>query len=300
MNDLYDAIVPTLHRWQQRGHRVAIATLIDIQGGSPRPVGAQMLLSDSGERYGAISSGCVEADILLAAQQVLNSGESKTYDYGAGSPYLDLTLPCGSAIKIVIAMAPSASAIATAYQAHIQRLPVTLSLHLPSGQWLTENTPHTAHSDVFHCHYAPAKQLLVIGRNPLLNHVVQLASATGLSVKSYTPDSQQFAHAEHLNKPEDFKCPALDNYSAALVLFHDHDWEPPILSQLLDSNAGFIGVLGSRNSHRVRLDALAAMGWSETDCRRLHSPAGLISGTRHPQHIALSMIAQVIQQLTAD
>jgi xanthine dehydrogenase accessory factor len=335
MNDQYDNLLPVLRDWLNAGKKVAIATLIEISGGSPRPVGAQLLVNDEGSYLGAISSGCVEADIVLAASEVIKTGDSRHYNYGANSPFMDLTLPCGSSIKIIVNMAPPIAVVTRLCEQLSHRKTASITLDLSSGQWIAEGMhpidnkgfkpknndqglfarPDSKISDskswaskkrayqvntsqYFVCNYLPAKRLIAVGKGVILTHVIEMAVASGLEVLSYSPDYLENTVSKTvLNKAEDFNAGLLDSNTAVLVLFHDHDWEPIIFKKLLKSNASYIGALGSLKSHQQRIDSLQALGCSVEDCKKITSPAGLIHGTRHPQHIALSMVAQAVNEL---
>ena len=79
----------------------ALATIVGLSGGGPRPVGTQMLLA-GGEVTGFLSGGCLEADVAGHAQAVLASGEPVRLTYGEGSPWPDIRLMCGARIDILV------------------------------------------------------------------------------------------------------------------------------------------------------------------------------------------------------
>jgi xanthine dehydrogenase accessory factor len=85
--------------------RVALATLVDVQGSSYRRPGARLLVTASGKTAGGISAGCLEADVILRAQAVLQTGKPicVTYDAVADSDLLlGLGMGCGGTLRIVI------------------------------------------------------------------------------------------------------------------------------------------------------------------------------------------------------
>ncbi len=296
-NDQYDNLLWPLLNWLQAGKKVAIATLISISGGSPRPVGAQLLVTEN-DCIGAISSGCVEADIILAAREVIASEQVRQQQYGAGSPYIDLTLPCGSSISVVLSLAPSLEQVAMLCDHHTMRREARLTLDITSGQWLEYNDQHAADEKYFICRYQVAKRLVVIGKGAILAHVEQIAASSGLEVICYSPDyTVDSANKVAMANTQDFNPVALDSATAVLLLFHDHDWEAPVLKQILVTDVCYIGAIGSLNSHYHRVNELRASGFTDTQCAKITSPAGLIKGTRHPQHIALSMVAEALQKL---
>ena len=52
-------ILDDVGRWQERGEKVAIATVVATRRSAPRPVGSKLAISESGELAGSVSGGCV-------------------------------------------------------------------------------------------------------------------------------------------------------------------------------------------------------------------------------------------------
>ncbi len=78
------------------------------------------------------------------------------------------------------------------------------------------------------------------------------------------------------------------------MLFHDNEWEGPILQNLLSSDCFYIGALGSQRSHKLRRDWLAAHGVSQEEISHIKGPIGLDIGSRAPPEIAISILAEII------
>jgi xanthine dehydrogenase accessory factor len=79
-----------------------------------------------------------------------------------------------------------------------------------------------------------------------------------------------------------------------LVFTHDPKFDEPALIAALDSGAGYIGALGSRVTHRERLQRLRERGVAETQLERIAAPCGLDIGARTPAETAISILAEVI------
>jgi xanthine dehydrogenase accessory factor len=86
----------------------------------------------------------------------------------------------------------------------------------------------------------------------------------------------------------------VDARTAICVLTHDPKFDVPVLEVALTTDAGYIGVMGSRRTHEDRLDRLRAVGVSEEQLARLRSPIGLDLGARTPQETAVSIAAELV------
>ncbi len=89
-------LLPDIDRWRSRGEKVALATVVATRRSSPRPVGSKLAVSESGELAGSVSGGCVESDVVLAAQDVLTSGTPRLLTYGITD---DMALDVGLAVR---------------------------------------------------------------------------------------------------------------------------------------------------------------------------------------------------------
>jgi xanthine dehydrogenase accessory factor len=96
-------IIDTVDRWHREGKQVAVATVVNVWGSAPRPVGSRMAISSSGEMEGSVSGGCVEAAVFDAAQRVLDSGEPALLTYGVSDEQAwAVGLSCGGNIEIFL------------------------------------------------------------------------------------------------------------------------------------------------------------------------------------------------------
>jgi len=108
---------------------------------------------------------------------------------------------------------------------------------------------------------------------------------------------ERFADVDELviEHPEDYLGRTRFNENCAVVvLTHEPRYDEPVLKAALGTMAGYVGAIGSRATHRARLDRLRAQGVSEEALARIHSPIGLDIGSQAPEEIALAIIAEIV------
>jgi xanthine/CO dehydrogenase XdhC/CoxF family maturation factor len=87
--------------WLDEGHRVAIATVVETWGSSPRPRGSQLAVRDDGLFVGSVSGGCVEGKVVEAAREVLAGGPPRLLEFGVSNEEAwEVGLACGGTVRI--------------------------------------------------------------------------------------------------------------------------------------------------------------------------------------------------------
>ncbi|TPG31972.1 XdhC family protein [Mycolicibacterium hodleri] len=88
---------------------------------------------------------------------------------------------------------------------------------------------------------------------------------------------------------------AIDARTVICVLTHDPKFDVPVLAVALRlPRIGYVGAMGSRQTHLDRLDRLREVGLTDSETRRLSSPIGLDLGARTPEETAVSIVAEII------
>jgi len=96
-------IVDNVEEWRRQSKRVAVATVIATRRSAPRPVGAKLAVSESGEMCGSVSGGCVENDVVVRAREVIETGQPALLTYGiSDDEALGIGLPCGGEIDVFV------------------------------------------------------------------------------------------------------------------------------------------------------------------------------------------------------
>ncbi len=257
-----------------------------------RGPGALMAIDGRGNTAGYISNCCVDGDIAARAIAAMKTGENAALRYGEGSPFKDIVLPCGGSIDVLIVAHSDIQAVQTLSASLRARESLRVYASVKAGLSLSAVAG-------FSYDFKPKLRLQVAGRGAAMTALALQAAAAGIDVFAASPEQDDLNALSEINAtlltPDTPAFAPADAHTAVAVMFHDHDWEPPILLAALDSPAFFIGAMGSRKTHVARLDGLRAMGAGEAQLKRIHGPVGLIPSLRDANLVAVSTLAHIIQ-----
>ena len=99
--------------------RAILATVVDVQGSGYRRAGARMLIDANGYSIGTVSGGCLEADVLERAKQVLQTGEPTVITYDTTrdvNSVFGLGMGCRGIIRVLLEPVEKDSFLAKAFQ----------------------------------------------------------------------------------------------------------------------------------------------------------------------------------------
>jgi xanthine/CO dehydrogenase XdhC/CoxF family maturation factor len=105
MNDIvnHEKVLERAAEWKAAGKGVALATVVATWGSSPRPVGSQLVVDESGDFLGSVSGGCIEGAVVLEARNVIRDGQPKLIDYGVSDEMAwEVGLACGGKCEVFI------------------------------------------------------------------------------------------------------------------------------------------------------------------------------------------------------
>ncbi len=291
---------------QTMGSAVALVTIIAVSGASARSCGTHMAVSENGAFAGSLTGGCIEAAVVAEAQSALAAKAQKRVAYGAGSPLIDIRLPCGGSVELLITplgndrLGEQACASFDARQ--------SFTLHLEETAQTIAHGDHTGFAcikagDRVIVRHIPPLHLALFGHAAAMPIVRDLALACASDVSFFSPDVHWVAESASkgcasfvMSHVATLPAMTPDLWTAGIVLFHDHDWEPAVLRHLLNSSAFFIGAMGSHKTQAARLAGLGAMGVSLIDQSRIIGPIGAIPSLRDPETLAVSILAQVVDE----
>jgi xanthine dehydrogenase accessory factor len=96
-------ILSDLDRWHAEGKQMALATVLQTWGSSPRRAGAKMVVTSDGQFSGSVSGGCVENAVMEAALDVMKKGQTQLLHFGiADETAWEVGLACGGSLDIFV------------------------------------------------------------------------------------------------------------------------------------------------------------------------------------------------------
>ena len=273
---------------------VAIAFVMRTEGGAVRDPGAAMLIAKNGETLGYVSGGCIDADVQAQGLAAIDENKTRRIRYGSGSKFADLKLPCGGAIDIQICPNPETAVLQNLVSDIESRQRSALSVD-PSGQ-----IHPGKNTDLDSFTYFPKLRIRIAGRGHDPRALASLAIASGIDVLLQSPDKRIFTgpnpliNTEHLTSPDNTPDVTDDKWTAFALMFHDEEWEIALLQQALCGSAFYVGAVGSRRTHTLRIGKLRQAGVAQEHIGRIHAPIGVIPSLRDASMLAISALAEII------
>jgi len=299
-------ILDELNEWIGGREEIAIATVIETWGSSPRPLGSKMLVTRSGKMAGSVSNGCIEGAVFEEAQKVLMSGAPKVAAFGvADDVAFEVGLACGGHIEVFV------QPLGRAHRQLVGMLnrdePATLRTNLSTGEAeLVDGTAAGTElarrdGDVFIEPFRRPAQLVIIGAIHIAIPLHRLAKLMGYRVtvvdaRSKFATRERFPESDELIVawPDEAMAKiTVDKSTYVVILTHDPKFDLPALRSVLTKDAGYIGAIGSRKTNQNRFDALRKEGFTEEQLARVHGPIGLDLGSRGAEETALGILAEI-------
>src|SRR3990172_7547697 len=262
------AIFAKAIQWLDDGRNVALATVIQTWGSAPQPMGSLLLIDEDGNFSGSVSGGCVEAEIIEQARDVIATGKPKLLEFGVEDETAwTVGLACGGSIRIFVASPAPGSAKPGLRQLSDEagaRRKVALVTNLSTGTQRLVHQPGdlapdlapsledafrrdksaAAGSNSFINVLNPTTRLIIVGAVHVAQPLVPMARALGHEVIIVDPRSA-FATEERFGDvtiSRDWPDEALpkngvDERTALIALTHDPRIDDPALMHALASDA---------------------------------------------------------------
>jgi xanthine dehydrogenase accessory factor len=240
----------------QEGTPFVAITVVDTLGSTPQDRGAKMLVTTAGRVHGTVGGGKIEARAIAEAQSMLNDASAPKTRFHQWSLEKDIGMTCGGIVRV-----------------YFEAFNVT--------RW----------------------NIVIFGAGHCANALIDTLSKLDCRITCIDPREEWLARlpeSDKLTKRLVTDMPAcvpdIPENSFVLLMTMGHTTDKPILIEILRTRKfPYLGVIGSNaKAKRLRQDVLDA-GLPQELTRAFFCPVGLELGSNHPQEIAISITAQMLQ-----
>jgi xanthine dehydrogenase accessory factor len=236
-----------------QGESVALVTLVRVKGSTPRELGSKMVVYADGRIEGTIGGGAMEGATIAAAREAIAQGASRLEHYELREPEEGDLGICGGEADVFIDVA------------------------------------------------MPRPTLLIVGAGHVAMLVAEIGHLCGYRIvvlddRAEMVTAERFPHAAERKAGEIVELLGACNLTPStyvVIVTRGHAHDEDALRTVLDSQAAYVGMIGSRRKVRTTFGRLVASGASEALLRKVHAPIGLDIGAQTPAEIAVSILAEI-------
>ena len=300
------SVLRKIVEWRGAGRAAVLGTIVRTWGSAPRPVGSLVAIRDDGRIAGSVSGGCIEDDLIdKARRSILRLATPRLVRYGISAEEANrFGLPCGGTLELVLEPVTDHSLIDELLgRLHIGER-VRRALDLQTGKvelGLAAGADHLSVDQwkmvTFH---GPTWRLLIIGAGQMTEYLATIAKTLDYEVSVCDP-REEYADEWRVDgtrllrtMPDDtVRDLRPDPHTAVVALTHDPKLDDLALIEALQSDAFYVGVIGSRKNQKARRERLLEFDVSPRQIDQLHGPVGLKNGARTPAEIAVAILAEM-------
>jgi xanthine dehydrogenase accessory factor len=247
-------IISTLAELIKIGRPVTLCTVVDSKGSTPRHQGSKMLVFPTGKIEGTVGGGEIENRVIAEALDAFKTGKTCILRYDMVDPAKGDAGVCGGQVEVYVEP------------------------------------------------YLPAPMVLIVGGGHVGKAVAHISKWLGyrvvvsddradLCTPDIVPEADQFLVCDMAEIPKNIE---IDNQTYIILTTRGMVVDVPGLAPLLDTNAAFIGVIGSKRRWMMTRKELLEQGVPEEKLNKVHSPIGLELNAETPEEIAVSIMAELI------
>ena len=249
-----ESIFQVLSQLEKNNESAVLCTVINSEGSTPRHVGSKMLVYPDGKFIGTVGGGELESRVIKGALESIKSGKAQTLSYTMADPSRGDPGVCGGTVEVFVE-------------------PIL-----------------------------PPAMIVVIGGGHVGRAVVHLAKWLGFGV-AVSDDREEFCNPESVPGADAYYPVPMGKLTEHLkvtrqaylvVTSRGSVIDAAGLPNLLESEAAYIGVIGSKRRWLTTVKALKEQGVSEEKIARVHSPMGIELNAETPEEIAVSIMAEVL------
>ncbi|MBI4472451.1 MAG: XdhC family protein [Acidobacteria bacterium] len=244
-----------IQRLRAQGRKAALATIVQIRGSVPSFQTAKMLVRDDGSTLGSVGGGCVEAEVWAAAQDVLREEKPRTMTFDLTEESMaEGGLICGGKVEIFIE-------------------PIL-----------------------------PTSKMLIFGAGHISTQLSKIATIAGFKTtivdnRPVYANAERFPEAEAVYSDsfeEAFEKIVPNENTYIVIVTRGHQEDQNVLRWAVQTNARYIGMIGSKRKVRSIFQQLESEGVSRERLERVFAPIGLDIGAVLPEEIAVAIVAEAV------
>jgi xanthine dehydrogenase accessory factor len=312
MENLDVTVLRGLRDWRLAGRRALLTTVVRTWGSSPRPVGSIMALAEDGAVLGSVSGGCIEDDLVARYSRahgdgVMPTGAPALVKYGITADEAHrFGLPCGGTLELLLEYDLDPASLQTLVAALEKGRLMQRSVTLADGAvQLAEATAPAELSIDEHTlvnTFGPEYRMLLIGAGQLAEYLATMARFSGFAVTLCDPRAEYRSAWElpgveiSTEMPDDAVIAFRpDRRSCVVALTHDPKLDDLALLEALQTEAFYVGAIGSRRNAEARRERMIEhFDQTEASLARLRGPIGIYIGSKTPPEIAVSVMAEIL------
>ena len=308
-------VLERLKQWRDQAQHAVLVTVMRTWGSSPRPIGSIMAMSQTGAVVGSVSGGCIEDDLIReftgnssqSQAPAPMTGQPRRMRYGISADEAHrFGLPCGGTLELLLEFNPDAQVLGELLRRLKAGQLVKRVTDLQTGEVTLEDTDTADSLRVSDAAlintFGPAYRMLLIGAGQLGEYIATMAIFNGFSVTVCDP-RQEYASGwttTGVDRMSDWPDDAVrlfkpDRRTCVLALTHDPKLDDLALLEALETEAFYIGAIGSRANNAARRQRMIEhFEQTEQSLARLRGPIGVYIGSKTPAEIAVSVMAEVL------
>ena len=240
-----------------KGETIALLTVVEAKGSTPREVGTKMLVNKNGLVTGTIGGGMTEAKVIEEAKQALREGKGKllTYRLTKEQAALDEGAICGGEMKVFIDILQPKEGVLIFGAGHIATCVSKLAKTVGFKVTIIDDREEFANKDRF----PEADEIVTEDIERALTHI------------------------------------KINPSTYIVIVTRGHLQDQEVLASVIKSKAAYLGMIGSRKKNATVFQHLEEQGISQEELDKVHAPIGIDIKAQTPEEIAVSIIAEIIQ-----
>jgi len=247
-------VFDTIHRYFNERQVFALCTIVKQSGSTPRHLGSKMVVTPDGKFTGSVGGGELEHRVIKSALSCLAEKRSETLSYQLNDLENGDPGVCGGQVEIFVETIKLPSQIVIVGGGHVGKALVNLAKWLGYYVILSDDRPEFCDS-------------------------------------SRVPGADQYIICPLAEIPNQIN---IDPSTYLILTTRGVNIDIPGLPHILQSNAAYIGIIGSKRRWITTRGELTGSGISEELLDKVHSPIGINVGAETPEEIALSIMAEVM------